>query len=183
MKNYLFKFILSVTLIFEISRSKVRVIEIVLKFIFILSLITFNILIFTLLFHPNLGCFLILLIASLGGVFISLEGRKWLSYILILIFVGGIIILFLYICRIINSIKSYLHLIIGIIFIIFLYNLIKIIIREKLNGDFNSYLSVIFMNIERINLFILTIYLLLILLVVVKSSKKNIGAIKSKFNE
>lgn len=109
---------------------------------------------------------------------------SWFSYILFLIFMGGLIVLFIYICRLasneIFSIKIRLIeiLTIFIITIVIVYYNKRIIYESNIN-----YSIYIFNILTKMNIFpvILTIfYLLFTLVVVVKISNKKIGPIRAK---
>ena len=54
---------------------------------------------------PLLARVILIFITLLIRVFLSLVSSKWVSFLLILLFLGGIIVLFVYICTLITKIK------------------------------------------------------------------------------
>ena len=54
---------------------------------------------------PLLARVILIFITLLIRVFLSLVSSKWVSFLLMLLFLGGIIVLFVYICTLITKIK------------------------------------------------------------------------------
>lgn len=112
--------------------------------------------------------------------------NSWISYVLFLIFLGGIIILFIYICRLASNelftkkIKTN-----NIIFIITGYLIISIIVKKKLNQNNLDY-KILFIKIfNKIILrvtIILILYLLLVLVITVKNTSLHLGPLRTKKN-
>lgn len=131
--------------------------------------------------NPIIGCLLIVVISLVSIIYISLMGFKWISYLLILLFLGGIIILFIYICSITNKSKILLKK------VNFKFYLLSLLILLFFVYPVNSYttgiIRSIFNRISNNILFFLIFYLLIILIVSVKISKKNFGSLKAKIYE
>lgn len=145
-------------------------------FIFFLSS-GFTICLFTL--NPTfLIIWLIRLRILIGGIFLIIL-NSWIRYAVILLFTGGIIVLFSYILSLIISSK-----------IRFFYSS-KIILRFWLiisiffirNNIYRRiFITNLFFKSRNILLLILALYLLLILLSIVNVARSNLGSIKSFFN-
>jgi len=105
-----------------------------------------------------------------------------------LLFLGGIIVLFVYICTLISSLKNYIknshNWVRGRFLLIFgLRNL-----RYFYNWDYrvelkNISLSIIYRNSNFILIILAIVYLLLVLVTRIKISQKFKGGLKSKINE
>ena len=54
---------------------------------------------------PLLASLVLILISILVRIYISIQSSKWMSFLVILLFLGGIIVLFVYICTLISRIK------------------------------------------------------------------------------
>ena len=137
---------------------------------------------------PLLGSLILIFISIIIRLYVSLLRRKWITYLIVLLFLGGIIVLFVYICTLISSLKtsvktSYNWVILRFTFIFLLRNLFYFN-----NWDFrieikNILLSVIYRNLNFILIILAVIYLLLVLVTRIKISQKFKGGLKSKINE
>lgn len=135
------------------------------------------------------------LIILIGKIYYSF----WFSYIIFLIFIGGLFILFIYVISLTYNNKffslsliKYLIILIFLIIILlfFLYNKNYFFTRYEINPK-NFFISIIKENIvfnlklynipnNLINL-LLILYLLLLIIIVVKITNFFLGPIKSKF--
>ena len=106
-------YILSVTLIFEISRSKVKILEKVFKFISIRIIRIFFVSIFIFieilrfLFHPIFFRLILIFIAMFIRIIIIKLNISWFFFLLMLVFLGGVIILVIYINTLIINKKIF----------------------------------------------------------------------------
>ena len=174
-------YILSVTLIFEISRSKVKILEKVFKFISIRIIRIFFVVIFIFieilrfLFHPIFFRLILIFMALFIRIIIIKFNIFW--FLLMLVFLGGVIILVIYINTLIINEKIFsvkltkslsVILIRGFFFFLRKNTFYKISI--------NRFRAIIIY--EKINFFLLVfliIYLLLTLICVVKLIKFEFG--------
>ena len=176
-------YILSVTLIFEISRSKVKILEKVFKFISIRIIRIFFVVIFIFieilrfLFHPIFFRLILIFMALFIRIIIIKFNISWFFFLLMLVFLGGVIILVIYINTLIINEKIFsvkltkslsVILIRGFFFFLRKNTFYKISI--------NRFRAIIIY--EKINFFLLgflIIYLLLTLICVVKLIKFEFG--------
>merc|ERR1712077_21141 len=134
---------------------------------------------------PLLACLLLVLISLNMRLFIFLLSSKWLSFLIVLLFLGGMIVLFVYICTLISTIKIVItdpykkfttFILLRIALSILFYN--------KKVGEVGGLKEVILSSIFQKSLCSLlsrcTAYLLLILLICVKLVQKHKGGLKSK---
>ena len=127
----------------------------------------------------------LILTAAIIGVWVSIQSSKWISFLIILLFLGGIIVLFVYICTLISRIKiivirSYKH---YFSFLIFILLIGVLFITQKiyfLPDIKNLLLSAIYQKSRLALLVICMVYLLSVLLVCVKIVQKYKGGLKSK---
>jgi len=132
-----------------------------------------------------LASLVLILTAAIIGVWVSIQSSKWISFLIILLFLGGIIVLFVYICTLISSIKiivirSYKH---YFSFLIFILLIGVLFITQKiyfLPDIKNLLLSTIYQKSRLALLVICMVYLLSVLLVCVKIVQKYKGGLKSK---
>ena len=109
---------------------------------------------------------------------------SWFSYILFLIFLGGLIIIFSYVCRLASNENVYRELSNNFLIIALIVITLIILFSEQEN------IQIVNSNVERIfkilNKFLLTpsvlsiFYLLITLIVIVKISFKKIGSLRSR---
>ena len=116
------------------------------------------------------------------GAAISRLGFNWIFYTVIILFVGGIIILFMYICSLTASLKvetnSMTWIIFGIIRLITILSLFQLVYIEL---NFNMhYLGSLYSNFREIIILLITLYLVLGLIVAVGLAKKFEGPLKNK---
>lgn len=155
--------------------------------IWVLLTIIIRYTIFFLLFvkTPLLACFLLVLIRLNIRLFIFFLSSKWLSFLIVLLFLGGIMVLFVYICTLISRMKiaitdSYKKFIIFIL----LRTVPSMVFYNKKVGEVGELKEVILSCIFQKSLCSLlarcTLYLLLVLLICVKLVQKHKGGLKSK---
>lgn len=125
---------------------------------------------------------LILIIYALGlGCLVWLSFSKWIIIVILLVFLGGIIVVFIY--AVILS-PNFLVFGVGVEPFVFVSMVVVIIVREKfqVNGVVGAeFIGDLYFGINFIRIFILTIYLLFILFRVVKVSENFKGAVIKKF--
>lgn len=134
---------------------------------------------------PLIGRIVLIFIAIIIRLFISLLTSKWIRYLIILIFLGGIIILFIYICTLISNVKSfvtnfydYTFTLIGLFFII---NRIVYYQYWDLRAELRYIsISLIYLKSNIILISICVFYLLLVLEIRVNLSQKHKGSLKAK---
>jgi len=112
--------------------------------------------------------------------------NSWIAYVLFLIFLGGIIILFVYICRLVANETFGKKIKTNKIIITIIICIIIVVISDphKLNNniDFKIFFFKIFnKTLIRITI-ILIVYLLLVLIIVVKNTSLYIGPLRTKKN-
>ena len=134
---------------------------------------------------PLLGRIVLILISVVMGLFLSLLVRKWISYLIILIFLGGIIILFTYVCTLISNLKSFVKNYYDYILIRIRLSFIfgSIIYAQYWDLRFEikqSIISVLYVKSNFLLISICVIYLLLVLIISIKLSQKFKGRIKAK---
>ena len=132
-----------------------------------------------------MGRILLIFISILISLLISSLTRKWIRYLIILLFLGGIIVLFVYICSLITTIKNFLK---------NSYNF-GLVATSILLGSFSffycqswelnlymksMFISTLYIKSNFILIFLCVIYLLLVLLIRIKISQKFKGGLKSK---
>ena len=137
---------------------------------------------------PLLARVILIFITLLIRVFLSLVSSKWVSFLLMLLFLGGIIVLFVYICTLITKIKVIVRNKRKIYFVLLLLSIQGALIRFFKKTEFGSLFSgVEFSLMYQKSLSILIVYrimyLLAILYVSVKLIQKHKGGLKSKFND
>ena len=119
------------------------------------------------------------------AIYISTLRRKWISYLIILLFLGGIIVLFVYICTLISNFKnstkgSPYWLILGIFSAILLRTLLFFLIWDFKLDRKVLLLSTIYSNSRFLLIIIIIIYLILVLIISIKICQKSKGGLKSK---
>ena len=169
---------MSVALV-EISRSKVTIMEIVVKFplklIIELSWIvtTLTVLVRFFSFHPLMLCLGLISLTLAVRPLIGLIIRKWIAYTIILIFLGGIIVLFIYVSTLASNEKLvffygnspyFAFLMLGLFFL-------------PLNDTNVLLISHLYLNFSVSLLFFLTLYLLFTLISVIFLSQGFKGAL------
>jgi len=132
-----------------------------------------------------MGRLILIFIATIIRLLISLLTSKWIRYLIILIFLGGIIILFIYVCTLISNLKSFVK-------NLYDYTLIFIGVSFIVTGVFYSQywdlrielkqtsISVIYLKSNTLLISVCVIYLLLVLLIRVSLSQKHKGRLKAK---
>ena len=137
---------------------------------------------------PLLGSLILIFISIIFRIYVSILRRKWISYLIILLFLGGIIVLFVYICTLISRLKNYIknsyNWVIASVFLVF-------VLRNFIyfsNWDFSLELksvslSIIYRNSNFTIIILSIIYLLIVLVTRIKISQKFKGGLKSKINE
>jgi len=136
--------------------------------------------------RPLLGSLMLIFISVLIRLYVAILRRKWITYLIVLLFLGGIIVLFVYVCTLISRMKTSIKLsyrwpMLIVIFIIRnLFYLNSWDFRIKIKS---MLLSVIYRNINFILILLAVVYLLLVLITRIKISQKFKGGLKSKINE
>jgi len=148
---------------------------------------------FILIKHPiSIGLILLIQTLLTSSLINCIIKASWFSYILFLIIIGGLLIIFIYITRLISNKKfkfSYKILAINFITIIIIlitfyytnllnYNLINyLIINQKFIFRFNKYINTINISI----LIIIITFLLITIIAVVKITQFKSGPLRQKF--
>merc|ERR1711955_38345 len=126
---------------------------------------------------------MLIFITLIIRLLLSTISSKWISFILMLLFLGGIIVLFVYICTLITKMKVLLNNSIKIfLFLSFLVTGVRLVIFFK-KVEFSIFFSIVYQKSMCILLSYSIIYLLLILYICVKIVQKHKGGLKSKFND
>jgi len=137
---------------------------------------------------PLLARIMLIFITLIIRLLLSTISSKWISFILMLLFLGGIIVLFVYICTLITKMKVLLNNSIKIfLFLSFLMTGVRLVIFFK-KVEFSIIFSKVFFSLmyQKSMCILLSysiIYLLLILYICVKIVQKHKGGLKSKFND
>ena len=154
----------------------------------ILLLIFIRYLIFSLRWvsRPLRGALVLVVISVTLRLLISALIRKWIRFLVILLFLGGIIVLFIYICRLISRMKIFIKnlylnrilILLGVFFSrLFLINYLP----DYSLCFFTFNLSPIYSKSRLRILISVAAYLIFILIVRVKLCQKFKGGLKSKF--
>merc|ERR1712045_960007 len=111
--------------------------------------------------RPLIGALRLILISCFMAIYISTLRRKWISYLIVLLFLGGIMVLFVYICTLISNFKNSVKgspywLILGVLTAIALRTLLSLL------------------------MLVIIIYLIFVLLISIKMCQKSKGGLKSK---
>nr|YP_010757238.1 NADH dehydrogenase subunit 6 [Ergasilus tumidus]WEU66990.1 NADH dehydrogenase subunit 6 [Ergasilus tumidus] len=133
--------------------------------------------------NPFVGSLVLVLLTIVMMFDIGILVNQWVAYLMMLLFLGGMMVMFLYVTSIMTTLKFKLNLK-GVI----LYFSMGIIIwvtkgNDSMKGD--KFLSLSdFFNLDNYLLIMVTlVYLLLGLIAVVNISKKFDGALKSQMND
>jgi len=118
-------------------------------------------------------------------LYISILARKWMRFLVILIFLGGIIVLFVYICTLISTIKMFVDNNPYSLIIIFGVVALRAVFVNAQYWDLrfdvkSSLLSVLYIKSNFLLIRICVLYLLLVLIIRIKLSQKFKGGLKSK---
>jgi len=153
--------------------------------ILLIIFISYFIVFITLIQRPLLARVILIVISIMIRVLISCLTRKWIRYLIILLFLGGIIVLFVYICTLISNIKRFVKYYSPIIFFLFfpaaLMRLFIFFQNRIINFEFKQLLlSGLYLKSRFLIIILCIVYLLLVLTVRVKLSQKFKGGIKSK---
>jgi hypothetical protein len=154
----------------------------------ILLLIFIRYLIFSLrlVSRPLRGALVLVIISVFLRLLVSALSSKWIRFLIILLFLGGIMVLFVYICRLISRIKIFIKnlylkgalVLSGGVFL----TLILINYLEDYSLHFCTFnLSPIYTKSGLRILLSVASYLIFVLLVSVKLCQKFKGGLKSKF--
>lgn len=105
---------------------------------------------------------------------------QWASYLLMLLFLGGIIVIFLYVTRIMSTLKFKVP---RINLAVFLIPAVLCLFYNPIQKSTKIFNLSIFFNIDSLFYVIIVLsYLLVRLVAVVRISKKFRGSLKSKIN-
>lgn len=181
-------YISSVTLSYEISRSKVKILERVFKLYFSIYLTFIYLILFRrapfllLITHPVLISYILIGYALLVRIRLSTLRIRWFIYLLVLIFLGGVIILIIYITSIaanekFNTQKKF-FLGAGLLFIVL--RGVRLLLLPSLEKTFSlerrpTFLIRLIEARSRLIYFWITFYLLLVLIRAVKIVKLEEG--------
>lgn len=136
---------------------------------------------------PLLARVILIYITLLIRIILSIIASKWVSFLIILLFLGGMIVLFVYICTLITKIKVLIRnnrkvYVLSSLLLLY-FSLMgyfkKVEFTLIFSGiDFSSIYqkSLLMLLVYRI------IYLLVMLFISVKMVQKHKGGLKSKFN-
>ena len=187
-------YILSVTLIFEISRSKVKILEkvfnlysyriirrIFISFFFLLI----NLIIF--ISHPIFFSIMLIIRSIIIGLICIKINLSWFFYLLVLVFLGGVIILIIYINTLAINEKFFFYKIkFKFVYVSLFFIIIQLLFYKNnfIKINFSNYISITLYNsINSIFIVFLIFYLLLTLICVVKLVKFEFGPlIKRLYN-
>ena len=119
------------------------------------------------------------------AIYISTLSRKWISYLIVLLFLGGIIVLFVYVCTLISNFKNSIKgspnwFILSIFFSITFRSYLFFIIWDFKFDLKNLLLSTIYLNSRFLLMIIIIIYLIFVLVISIKICQKSKGGLKSK---
>lgn len=136
---------------------------------------------------PLLGSIILVVTSLFMGLLVSTFSRKWLRFLVILIFLGGIIVLFVYIRTLINRIKMIDNLSYSLLLIA---SLLLISFSFVINSQYWEYciqikfcfVSILFIKSNFLLLRICIVYLLFVLVICVKLCQKFKGGIKAKIS-
>ena len=136
---------------------------------------------------PLLARIALIFITLLIRLLLSSISSKWISFILIMLFLGGMMVLFVYICTLITKIKVLLNNSVKIYVSFFFFTattgLVVFFKKVEFSIVFSKILfSLIYQKSICMLLSYSIVYLLLILYVCVKIVQKHKGGLKSKFN-
>lgn len=134
---------------------------------------------------PLLGALALIVVSVMVRLYISILARKWMRFLVILIFLGGIIVLFVYICTLISTIKMFVDNNPYSLIIIFGVVALRAVFVNAQYWDLrfdvkSSLLSVLYIKSNFLLIRICVLYLLLVLIIRIKLSQKFKGGLKSK---
>ena len=132
-----------------------------------------------------IGALRLILISCFMAIYISTLRRKWISYLIVLLFLGGIMVLFVYICTLISNFKNSVKgspywLILGVLMAIVLRTLLSFLIWDFKFDSKSLLLSTIYSNSRFLLMLVIIIYLIFVLLISIKMCQKSKGGLKSK---
>ena len=156
--------------------------------ILIIFLIRYLIILIFFIKNSLLGSLILIIISIFIRLYIAILRRKWISYLIILLFLGGIIVLFVYICTLVSSFKTFIRNFSLIIIIFRSIRAIFIIVFFSIIWDFKIelkrlFLSILYSNSNLILIVFCILYLLIVLITSIKISQKFKGRLKSKLYE
>ena len=156
--------------------------------ILIIFLIRYLIILIFFIKNSLLGSLILIIISIFIRLYIAILRRKWISYLIILLFLGGIIVLFVYICTLVSSFKTFIRIFSLIIIIFRSIRAIFIIVFFSIIWDFKIelkrlFLSILYSNSNLILIVFCILYLLIVLITSIKISQKFKGRLKSKLYE
>ena len=187
-------YILSVTLTFEISRSKVKILEKVfnlypLRIIRRIFITFFFLLINLILFisHPIFFSLILIIRSIIIGLICIKFNLSWFFYLLVLVFLGGVIVLIIYINTLAINEKFFFYKFkFKLIYIFILVIPLQLLFYKRgfIKINYSNYLSInLYRSINSVLLVFLILYLLLTLICVVKLVKFEFGPlIKRLYN-
>ena len=134
---------------------------------------------------PLIGALTLILISCFMAIYISTLSRKWISYLIVLLFLGGIIVLFVYICTLISNFKNSIKnspywLILRVLLAIIFRALLFFVIWDFKFDRKSLLLSTIYSSSRFLLIITIIIYLIFVLLISIKICQKSKGGLKSK---
>ena len=181
-------YISSVTLSFEISRSKVKILERVFKLYLSIYLTFIYFLLFSsapvilIITHPVLMAYGLILYAVLVRIRLRILRIRWFIYLLVLIFLGGVIVLIIYITSIAanekfnSQLKKRLRrLILAILLVSLRITMLPTLEKVVFLENTPTFLMSLIEARSSLMYFWITFYLLLVLISVVKIVKLEEG--------
>lgn len=126
--------------------------------------------------NPLMLCLLLIVLALLVGATTGVIFIKWITYSLVLIFLGGIIIIFIYITRLAGSEKFVINPSTAPLITLLALSSYALLIHPTQNKKEN-FISHLFMRTPSYVLWTLVVFLLATLLIVVKIAESFKGAL------
>jgi NADH-ubiquinone oxidoreductase chain 6 len=129
--------------------------------------------------HPLVLCLLLILLASSVSAARGLVGIKWIIYAILLIFLGGIIVVFIYVTILAGNEKFTTIISYKLLFSLLGLSICGIVFNCPLNTQTKKelFMSHIYFSSSTFVLWFLIIFLLATLLIVVKQSENFKGAL------
>lgn len=166
-------------------RLSARIANLKISYILLIIFIRYFIVFIRLIQRPLLASIMLIGISMIIRILISSLTGKWIRYLIILLFLGGIMVLFVYICTLISNVKRFIKSYSQIIFYFFIpalgLRLFLFFQPRSINFELKQLIISGLYVKSRFLLIILCIsYLLIVLTISVKLSQKFKGGLKSK---
>lgn len=132
--------------------------------------------------HPIVLAYFLVLYSIILSLFLSIAYTRWILYVLVLVFLGGVIVLIIYITRLAANEKIILifkNFKLSLIFF-FLFNLLLFSLKKEINlnnifSNRSNFITSLIENRSSLLYLLTTYYLLLVLMRVVKIVKQEKG--------